>query len=416
MPEHVRSGHTRHSALTSVSTWFVPGRLEVFGKHTDYAGGRSLVCAVPRGITISAETTAEGRVLIHDLRTGEQAEFSSRGDGSSEGWRRYPFAVIRRLAVNFPRARLSARLTFSSDLPQAAGISSSSALVVAIAEALVECASIDHSMEWREAIRTPEDRAGYFGCIENGADYGPLEGSAGVGTHGGSEDHAAIVMSRAGELREFTYSPLRLVRGVRMPGGWTFVLATSGVAAEKGSAVREQYNHLAQATTAIVEAWRARNPRDVRPLGQLVREENLHRLALSPDLRSRLQHFIAEDARVALAANALMRGDIATIGELAAASQADADRLLGNQIPETMDLVARANSLGAAAASAFGAGWGGSVWAMVPAADASAFRAEWLAAYHRRYPHVNSEAFVSPPSDGLRRLPHDSSPIPQSPF
>jgi hypothetical protein len=29
--------------------FWVPGRLEVFGKHTDYAGGHSLVSAVPRG-------------------------------------------------------------------------------------------------------------------------------------------------------------------------------------------------------------------------------------------------------------------------------------------------------------------------------------------------------------------------------
>ena len=27
-------------------TFFVPGRIEVLGKHTDYAGGRSLVMAV----------------------------------------------------------------------------------------------------------------------------------------------------------------------------------------------------------------------------------------------------------------------------------------------------------------------------------------------------------------------------------
>ena len=35
--------------------WWVPGRLEVFGKHTDYAGGRTLVCAVPRGLAVARE-------------------------------------------------------------------------------------------------------------------------------------------------------------------------------------------------------------------------------------------------------------------------------------------------------------------------------------------------------------------------
>ena len=29
---------------------YVPGRIEVLGKHTDYAGGRSLLCALERGI------------------------------------------------------------------------------------------------------------------------------------------------------------------------------------------------------------------------------------------------------------------------------------------------------------------------------------------------------------------------------
>ena len=34
--------------------WWVPGRLEVFGKHTDYAGGRTLVCTVPTGFAVAA--------------------------------------------------------------------------------------------------------------------------------------------------------------------------------------------------------------------------------------------------------------------------------------------------------------------------------------------------------------------------
>ncbi|WP_454228220.1 galactokinase family protein [Propioniciclava flava] len=36
-----------------MSTWFSPGRIEVLGKHTDYAGGRCLVMALDRGVTAS---------------------------------------------------------------------------------------------------------------------------------------------------------------------------------------------------------------------------------------------------------------------------------------------------------------------------------------------------------------------------
>ena len=39
--------------------WFVPGRLEVLGKRTDYAGGRSLLAAVDRGVTITLEDADE---------------------------------------------------------------------------------------------------------------------------------------------------------------------------------------------------------------------------------------------------------------------------------------------------------------------------------------------------------------------
>ena len=46
------------SHTTEHRSLFVPGRIEVLGKHTDYAGGRSLVAAVPRGFA------AEGRQLV----------------------------------------------------------------------------------------------------------------------------------------------------------------------------------------------------------------------------------------------------------------------------------------------------------------------------------------------------------------
>ena len=43
--------------------WFVPGRLEVLGKHTDYVGGRSLLAAVDRGITIELTDSDEPGIV-----------------------------------------------------------------------------------------------------------------------------------------------------------------------------------------------------------------------------------------------------------------------------------------------------------------------------------------------------------------
>ena len=341
---------------------FVPGRLEIFGKHTDYAGGRSLVCALSRGFTFTAEKTRDGRG-------------ASVGDAAEEGGA-YARAVIERLARNFPDVDLSVRITFTSTLPRAAGMSSSSALMIGVAESLVQCTGIEETPEWRRNIQSVEDRASYYACIENGAPFGSLAGDAGVGTYGGSEDHAAILGGRAGHLTQFSFSPLRRDRDVVMPPHWTFAIATTGVEARKTGAARDAFNRLSD------------------PLLMTGR---------------RRDHFLAEDARVPLAADAFARADAAALGDLAEASQADAEALLGNQIPETRALVDLARSLGAHAASGFGAGWGGSVWALVGSEQAGAFLVRWLDAYRRAYRGRVSEGFISPPSEGLRRVPVDTS-------
>ena len=113
-------------------------------------------------------------------------------------------------------------------------------------------------------------------------------------------------------------------------------------------------------------------------------------------------HFLAEDARVPLAAEAFRRRDQDALGELSAASQHDAEALLGNQIPETSALAALARESGAFAASSFGAGFGGSVWALVEAADAVSFAERWRRRYRAAWPAVADGAcFIARP--GPRR-------------
>ena len=41
----------RSATATTMRGGFVPGRIEILGKHVDYAGGRSLVCAVDRAVS-----------------------------------------------------------------------------------------------------------------------------------------------------------------------------------------------------------------------------------------------------------------------------------------------------------------------------------------------------------------------------
>lgn len=51
----------------------------IFGKHTDYAGGHSLLAAVPRGIALVARSRTDGIVRIGDIFDGQVVEVDRSG-------------------------------------------------------------------------------------------------------------------------------------------------------------------------------------------------------------------------------------------------------------------------------------------------------------------------------------------------
>jgi galactokinase len=394
------------------SAWWAPGRLEVFGKHTDYAGGRSLVCAVPRGFAIAAAARHDGLLRVVDARDGKPVTLrAASGARPLSGWAHYVEVVARRLARNFPGSDIAGDIVFASDLPRAAGMSSSSALMVGIAAALGQLAGLEQRSEWRDNIRSTIDAAGYYACIENGMTFGTLTGDAGVGTHGGSEDHAAILMGLPARLTAYAFVPMRRLDSVTVPERWSFVLAPSGVVSEKTGAARDSYNRLSGGATRLLELWNEAHPRAASLASALRSSESaadeLRALVRrtttggwpAPSLENRLDHFIREDARILQAVQACRDADVTSLAHLAYDSQADAETLLGNQIPETSALTRSARDLGAFAACSFGAGFGGSVWALIDAAEAEAFARRW-----------RSDAFVARPGPPLTVASPDRSP------
>ncbi len=83
---------------------FIPGRLEVLGKHTDYAGGRSLLSVVERGFCVVASPRSDSNVQIRDVVRDRLAQLtlSPQCSGASADWTVYPRTVLSRLARNFP--------------------------------------------------------------------------------------------------------------------------------------------------------------------------------------------------------------------------------------------------------------------------------------------------------------------------
>ncbi len=390
-----------HSAAPA--RWFVPGRIEVLGKHTDYAGGRSLLAAVDRGFAVVATPRRDHRVRIVDAVQGLSADLALDPHAPSpEGhWTAYPAAVLRRVARNFDGARTGVNISFASDLPPASGMSSSSALLIATYFAVAHASDLETHPAYRATITSRESLAAYLATIENGRSFGNLVGDDGgsIGVYGGSEDHTAILCCSARQLSQYSFAPVSVERIVPFPRDRVFVVAYSGVAAAKGAAARDQYNTAALCAREIVSIWNDATGRADGTLANAIMsdaaavDEIRAVLARSSDrtfsaaaMLDRFEQFHRESFDfVPQAAQALASGDYATFGDVVHASQENAERLLGNQIPETVGLVRSARALGADAASAFGAGYGGSVWAMVRYADAETFTADWRQAYTNQF-------------------------------
>jgi galactokinase len=407
--------------------FFVPGRIEVLGKHTDYAGGRSLIAAAERGFCLVAVARAGALVRARALDLGERCEFPFAGDLEPRvgHWSNYPMTVARRVARNFPGRLRGADLAFASDLPSAAGMSSSSALVVACFLALAAINRLAEREVYRRNIAGPESLAGYLGTVENGQTFAALAGDRGVGTFGGSEDHTAMLCSQAGTLAQYSYCPVRLERRIAMPAGYVFAIAASGIAAEKTGSAMERYNRASRLAAAAAGRWREATGRPDGTVAAAMASGPAARatpfrvpaaagtydpaaaarmrevLAGVPpggeftpqELRDRFEHFRVEsDEIIPPAGDALAAGDLATFGRLADRSQEAAETLLGNQVPETSHLARSARELGAAAASAFGAGFGGSIWALVREDDGAAFLEKWPRRYAAAFASAASRA------------------------
>jgi galactokinase len=402
--------------------WFVPGRIEVLGKHTDYAGGRSLLCGVERGFCVVARGRADQAVRMADAVRGLEATLRLSADPGQtpSGWTVYASAVLRRIVRNFPGLLAGADIALASDLPRASGMSSSSALVVSIFTALAAANRLEERPEYAGAIRTAEELAGYLGCVENGYAFGALAGDEGVGTFGGSEDHTAILCSRAGHLSRYSFCPVRAEGTVALPRDWTFVLAVSGVPSDKTGDAKERYNRASLSARAVLELWndvtRRVDPTLAAAAGSAPDAPDRIRDVLrysrhprfSPEtLGNRFDHFFEESERlVPAAAQAFARRDAAALSGIVDRSQEGAERLLGNQVPETITLARSARNLGAFAASAFGGGFGGSVWALVRSSDAPSFLDAWEADYRERFPGVaaDSRFFTSGAGPGRVRI------------
>lgn len=139
-------------------------------------------------------------------------------------WVQYVKAGVLRLQKKFSSRRLRGSDVFvSGNIPIAAGLSSSSALVVATAEALVAVNQLD---------TFPSQLVNLCG-----------EGEWFVGTRGGSADHAAIKFGQKGKVVKVTFFDFAVENIVPFPENYILAVCDSGVKAQKTTNAKDQFNH-----------------------------------------------------------------------------------------------------------------------------------------------------------------------------
>ena len=412
-----------------MTRYIVPGRVELVGKHVDYAGGRSLTCAVDRAITAVARPLREPVVRVRDAERRIPIEIpldpSVVRSRSDPLWSAYVIAVARRFARDFPHARTGVEIELSSDLPPSAGLSSSSALVVAIASALADANEMEADLRWRAAVPDLLARGDYFGAMETGAPYGDFPGDEGVGVRGGAQDPVAILNAADWSVGQFSYVPARLERRIAWPRDHVLVIGVSGVRATKTGNARARYNRAADTTRMLVRLWNNVTGRSDATLADALASgddaaaqlADIARRALTEfepvELERRLAQFREEvEVIVPGVGDAFRDRDLPALGSHVDRSMALAETALGNQVPETLHLARSARELGAVAASAFGAGFGGSAWAMIPANAADEFQKRWKASYRAAFPKRSGSArflVTRPGNPALRQGENDAS-------
>ncbi len=402
----LRASSNRSSRIFAVRA---PGRVNLIGEHTDYSGLPVLPIAIDRSTIIVAAPRDDSKVELHNVDSHFTArEFrleASIPPYPTGDWANYVKAGFQGVIDHFGKLGVGVEQLRGLDMivdgrvPPAAGLSSSAALTVSSALALMAANDLA-----QDALETAQ-------MVARSEWY--------VGTMAGGMDQAASMLGRRDHALLIHFDPLR-VTPVKMPPGAAIIVADSLEVADKAGRVREAYNRrVVECAIAARVIGKALGLENVCVLGDLVKqiekwsahdivetlagsapesvsfaqasklltadEESLRAEILGDDrtrividksrpleILRRARHVLTETERVYAAAEALAAGHLEEMGALMDASH----RSLGDDFEASTSrldaMVACAREAGAFGARLTGAGFGGCIIALVPEADAGA--------------------------------------------
>ncbi len=343
-----------------------PGRIEFLGNHVDYNGGRVLGAAID-GIVCALASPREDPSIRLFSETFENAVVETTLDDASarkgpESWANYPLGILWALREKGLAPTSGFELILTTDLPLSAGLSSSAAVELATALALLQLG--DHTLDKTELARLCRQAENEF----VGMPCGLLD--QGVCAHG-EVDRLVLI-----DCRKESFSTLPLPENTYL---WTF---DTGI---KHDLVDSLYSTRHDECRQALEALRENQP-DIPCLAE-ASSENLSTSSLPDTLSTRALHVIEEDARVEQAVTLLQeKAPPVEIGELLFASHASSRDLFDNSCPEldflVDDLQGKPGVLGARLT---GGGFGGAVLAWTDRKFFDTLAEETVEAYQKTF-------------------------------
>ena len=275
-----------------------PGRVNLIGEHTDYNDGFVMPAALNLYTYVAVTPRPDRRLRVYSENFDEacDVDLDSIRPGKSGHWSDYVRGVAGVLESSGYKLR-GADLAIASEVPLGSGLSSSAALEVSTAWALLSNSEINVD---RNAIPQicqqaehlyPETKCGIMDQF--------------ISCHGRA-GHALML-----DCRSLDFQLLPLPGDVRLMVCNTMVRhehASGGYNTRQGEC-QEGLRALQQALPEI------RALRDVT-----IDELEQHRSRLSPLIYKRIRHVVTENERVKMAASALQAADMAKLGELMADS------------------------------------------------------------------------------------------------
>jgi galactokinase len=362
-----------------------PGRVNLIGEHTDYNDGFVMPVAIDRATWVAAVGRADRLLVVtSDHASGTATiDLDSLCDRQNGDWTSYVAGVAA--VLDRDGSLVGADLAIHTDVPIGAGLSSSAALEVACAYALLALANRDIDL-------VAVARACQFAEHEF------------VGTRCGIMDQFIACLGRAGsalmlDTRSLEPRWLPLAPDLRILACNTMVghrLASAG------------YNERRADCEAGVRLLAQRFP-NVRALRDVTADQLEEVAGLLPErIHRRCRHVVHENARVLNAAAALEAGDAPRFGRLMYESHESLRRDHEVSSRELDIMVDAASSLpGVYGARMTGGGFGGCAVALVDAAKADEIAGD-IGQRYEAATGLRPDVWICAAGDGVGEWPRDS--------